>query len=100
MDEAGVAFATVMIVLAIPVGVILYRNWGTLQSERFYGTVFVVSTLLLGIVNIAGYTGRMEDGPAYRTLHISLSALSSVMLLMLFAAEWRRRKLGASDRRS
>ena len=100
MDEAGVTFATIMLVLAIPVAVILYRNWGTLQNERFFGTVFVISTVLLGVVKIAGYTGRMQDGPAYQTLNFSFSALSSVMLLMLFAAEWRRRKLRASDRLS
>jgi hypothetical protein len=95
MDEAGITFAILMMALAIPVAVILYRNWGSLQSERFFGTAFVVSTLLLGVVSIARYTGRMEDGPAYQTLNISLSALSSVMLLLLFVSEWKRRRTGA-----
>ena len=96
MDEAGIAFAILMMALAIPVAVILYRNWGSLQSERFFGTVFVVSTLLLGVVSIARYAGRMQDGPAYQTLNISLSALSSVMLLLLFVGERRRRRTGTS----
>ena len=100
MDRAGVAFAASMMAAAIPVAVILYRNWDTLQNERFFGTVFVISTLLLGVVKIAGYSGRMQDGPAYQTLTISFSALSLVMLLLLFAAEWRRRTPNASDRRS
>ena len=100
MDGAGITFAVVMMLLSIPVAVILYRNWASLQGERFFGAVFVVSTLLLGIVNIARYSGRMQDGPAYQTLNISLSALSSVMLLLLFAAEWKRRKLPAADRHS
>lgn len=96
MDQAGIAFAILMMALTIPFAVILYRNWGSLQNERFFGTTLVVSTLLLGIVSIARYTGRMEDGPAYQTLNISLSALSSVMLLLLFVSEWRRRRTGAS----
>jgi hypothetical protein len=96
MDVSGITFAAIMMVLAIPLAVILYRSWGSLESNnRFFGTVFLVSTLLLGIVNLAGYTGRMEDGPAYQTLNISLSALSSVMLLLLFVSEWKRRRTGA-----
>jgi hypothetical protein len=98
MDASGITFAILMMALAIPVAVILYRNWDSLQSERFFGTVFVASTLLLGVVSIARYAGRMEDGPAYQTLDISLSALSSVMLLLLFVAEWKRRRPGASGR--
>jgi hypothetical protein len=100
MDQAGITFAILMMALAIPVAVILYRNWSSLQSERFFGATFVVSTLLLGIVSIARYTGRMEDGPAYETLNISLSTLSSVMLLLLFVAEWKRRRPGTSGRPS
>ena len=96
MNVAGITFAILMMVLAIPFAVILYRNWGSLESERFFGTVFLVSTLLLGLVNIAGYTGRMEYGPAYETLNISLSTLSSVMLLLIFLTEWKRRRTGAS----
>lgn len=97
MDASGITFAILMMALAIPLAVILYRSWGSLESNnRFFGTVFLVSTLLLGIVNIAGYTGRMRDGPAYETLKISLSALSSVMLLLLFVSEWKRRRTGAS----
>lgn len=95
MDASGITFAILMMALAIPVAVILYRNWGSLHSERFFGTVFVVSTLLLGVVSIARYTGTMEDGRAYETLNISLSALSSVMLLLLFVSEWKRRRASA-----
>ena len=96
MDKAGVAFAVLIIILAVAVAVVLVRTWESLQGERFFGVVFVVSTIFLGLVSIARDTGRLDDGPAYQTLNISLSALSTVTLLFVFIAEWRRRRKGSS----
>jgi hypothetical protein len=83
MDVPGIAFATFLVVSPIALAIALYRG-GLDPLSKFCGTVLVVSTVLLGIVKIVMYAGRIDgDGPAYWTLNISLSALSSAMLIML-----------------
>jgi hypothetical protein len=97
MDIPGLGFAAFLLMCAAAFGIVLYRSWSSLENERFFGTVLVVSTMLLGVVLIARYTGRMGDGPAYQTLDVSLSTLSTVMLVLVFLAERRRRRPGATD---
>jgi len=99
MDVAGVAFAAFLMICAAVIAINLFRAWSSLQNERFFGTVLAVSTMLLGIVLIAHYTGRLENGPAYQTLDIALSALSAIMVLMVIVAARRRQiSSGAADR--
>jgi multisubunit Na+/H+ antiporter MnhB subunit len=92
-DTAGVVFAALIIVLAIPSSVtyLRARRRGELDQERrTTGAIFLVAAILVGAVNVVRAMGRMPNEAAYWTLQFSLTALFCVMF-------WRfsRAKRGA-----
>lgn len=93
MDVAGVVFAALIVLMAIPFAIQLYRKR---EGDRTVGTIALVSGVLLGTVNAVRSLGLMTDGPVYWTLNTVFAVLFWVMLIQFLRAE-RRDARGKRD---
>ncbi len=92
MDLAGVFFAALMIVVAIPFAFVLYRQP---EGNKTTGTIALIAGVLHGAVNVIRSLGLMTDGPVYWTLNTALVVLFWVMLIQfLRGSNTARRKNG------
>lgn len=90
-DVAGLIFAGLILVLAIPFAIAYFRGRRELDPRaRVYAGLCVGAALLLGIVNVVRSLGLLTNDPAYWTLEYSLGALFWVMFLR-FSLDQRRK---------
>jgi lipopolysaccharide export LptBFGC system permease protein LptF len=80
MDVAGVVFASLIIVMAIPFAIEIRRRR---EGDKTLSTIALVAAVLLGAVNVVKSLGLMTDGPVYWTLNFALAVLFWAMLLQL-----------------
>lgn len=86
MDVADVVFAALIVLMAIPFAVQLYRKR---EGDKTSGTIALIAGVLLGTVNVVRSLGLMPDGPTYWTLNTAFATLFWVMLIQFLRAERR-----------
>lgn len=92
-DTAGVAFAALILLLAIPFAVIYFRRRHELNPRsRAYVGLSVAAALFLGVVNVVRAMGLLTNDAAYWTLEYSLGALFWVMFLRFTIEEKRKER--------
>lgn len=90
-DMAGLIFAGLILVLAIPFAVVYFRGRRELDPRaRVYAGLCVAAALILGIVNVVRSLGLLTNDPAYWTFEYSFGALFWVMFLR-FSLDQRRK---------
>jgi len=94
MDWWGVFFASLVILVAIPLAISQLRDPKSplrTSGMRLEPATLFLSGISLGIANVARVLGKFENDAAYWTLSISLSVLFWTMLLRLSWTERRQR---------
>lgn len=91
-DTAGIAFAALILVLAIPFAVAIFRSRRELDPRsRAYAGLCLAGAVGVGVVNVVRAMGQLTNEPAYWTLEYSLSALFWVMFIR-FTIEAKRKE--------
>lgn len=81
-DTAGVGFAVLIILAAIPLTVTYFRRRRELDQEsKMTIRILLTAAVLNGAVNVVKSLGLMPDDATYWTLDYSLAALFFVTLL-------------------
>lgn len=81
-DMAGVGFAVLIILAAIPLAVTYFRRRGEFDQEsRITVRILLAAAVLDGAVNAVKSLGLMPDDATYWTLNYSLAALFFVTFL-------------------
>ncbi|MDB4869067.1 MAG: hypothetical protein JWL97_71, partial [Gemmatimonadales bacterium] len=72
-DTAGVVFAALVLLLAIPFAVAYFRGRRELDPRaRAYAGLCLGAAVALGVVNLVRAMGLLTNDPAYWTLEYSL----------------------------
>jgi|ERR1700736_2415752 len=91
-DTAGIAFAALVLVLAIPFAVVIFRSRRELgPKSRAYAGLGLAGAVGVGVVNVVRAMGLLTNDPAYWTLQYSLLALFWVMFIR-FTIELKRKE--------
>jgi hypothetical protein len=90
-DTAGLIFAGLILVLAIPFAIVYLRGRRELDPRaRVYAGLCVAAALILGVVNAIRSLGLLTNDPAYWTFEYGFGALFWVMFLR-FSLDQRRK---------
>jgi peptidoglycan/LPS O-acetylase OafA/YrhL len=92
-DTAGIVFAALVIVGAIPLALaVVRRREPDDPVSRFASRALVVAAILNGVVNVIRHMGLMPDDPTYQTLDISTLTLYGIMMWLFLRRNNRRWK--------